>query len=55
MMRLDRRVLSRPEFFAVEESVHAGPPVILSDFDLPLNYHPVAIRVSAVDTPFGAG
>jgi hypothetical protein len=23
--------------------------------DLPLNYHPVAIRVSAVDTPFGAG
>jgi hypothetical protein len=23
--------------------------------DLPLNFHPVAIRASAVDTPFGAG
>jgi hypothetical protein len=23
-------------------------------FDLPLNFHPAAIRASAVDTPFGA-
>jgi hypothetical protein len=29
-------------------------PICLVGFDLPLKFHPVAIRASAVDTPFGA-
>lgn len=28
---------------------------VVDDFDLPLKFHPAAIRASAVDTPFGSG
>ena len=35
-----------PELFAAARS---------SDFDLPLNFHPTAIRASAGFTPWGAG
>ena len=31
-----------------------GKDFSLLDRDLPLNFHPAAIRASAVDTPFGA-
>ena len=48
--------ISREDAEDLQAFVHAIIEYIydLADRDLPLNFHPAAIRASAVDTPFGA-
>ena len=44
-----------PSGLGLHDRPHAMPGRSVVALDLPLNFHPVAIRVSAVDTPFGVG